>query len=283
MTGGISGRARRARFLGAALVLAGCISQAQSAQIPERPSFAPTRAPAVNVAAQRILEARIRELGRNFDGEVGIAVREVDSDWTTSWNGERYFPQQSVSKFWVALTAFARADAGRLDLSQEVTVRRQDLTLFNQPIAAADRAERLYDHARQSDLPRAHPERQHLQRHRPAPRRRAGRGPRAARAPPDRRHSLRPGRAAMQSQIAGLQWSPAFSVGNAFSQARSGVPLARRREAFESYIDDPIDGATPEGLVAGLARLQRGELLSPAARPSGCSRSCRRPGPGGSA
>ena len=68
----------------------------------------------------------------------------------------------------------------------------------------------------------------------------------------------------MQSQIAGLQWRPAYSVGNAFYQARNGVPIERRREAFEDYIDDPIDGATPEGLVNGLARLRRGELLSPA-------------------
>ena len=59
-------------------------------------------------------EARIRQLGQSFDGEVGIAVREVDSGWTTSWNGDRYFPQQSVSKFWVALTAFRRVDAGEL-------------------------------------------------------------------------------------------------------------------------------------------------------------------------
>ena len=42
----------------------------------------------------------------------------------------------------------------------------------------------------------------------------------------------------------------------------SSVPLQRRRSAFERYIDDPIDGATPEGLVDGLARLRRGELLS---------------------
>jgi beta-lactamase class A len=40
------------------------------------------------------------------------------------------------------------------------------------------------------------------------------------------------------------------------------VPIERRREAFQDYIDDPVDGATPEGLVNGLARLRRGELLS---------------------
>jgi beta-lactamase class A len=36
----------------------------------------------------------------------------------------------------------------------------------------------------------------------------------------------------------------------------------RRREDFERYIDDPVDGATPDGITNGLSRLQRGELLS---------------------
>ena len=71
-----------------------------------------------------------------------------------------------------------------------------------------------------------------------------------------------PGERLMQSQIAGLQWQPGYSVGRTFYTARSSVPAERRRAAFERYIDDPIDGATPAGLVDGLSRLRRGELLS---------------------
>src|SRR5690606_1186343 len=97
---------------------------------------APMRVAPATTAAHRTLEDRVMELGRGFDGEVGIAVRDVRTGWTTNWNGDRYFPQQSVSKFWVALTAFQKADAGQLDLSAPVTVRRNDLTLFHQPIAA---------------------------------------------------------------------------------------------------------------------------------------------------
>src|SRR5688572_29620484 len=142
--------------------LTGCIPQAHSAQAfadahhSARPSNpAPARptpsarsahlaqverrqpaAPTATEIGQRILDARIRQLGEDFDGVVGIAVREVDGGWTTSVNGNRYFPQQSVSKFWVALTAFQRVDAGELDLSRQVTLRRADLTLFHQPIAS---------------------------------------------------------------------------------------------------------------------------------------------------
>src|ERR1041384_471569 len=111
--GGRSGRV--ARLLGlAALSFAAGAGPVQSAQYSQRAAIAQSS------PEQRVLEARIRELGRGFDGEGGIAGREVESGWATSWNGERYFPQQSVSKFWVALTAFTKADAGQLDLGREV-------------------------------------------------------------------------------------------------------------------------------------------------------------------
>ena len=37
-----------------------------------------------------------------------------------------------------------------------------------------------------------------------------------------------------------------------------------RQAAFDRYVADPIDGATPVGIVDALARLRRGELLSAA-------------------
>src|SRR5205085_9284771 len=71
-----------------------------------------------------------------------------------------------------------------------------------------------------------------------------------------------PGERLLQAGIAGMNWNNAFSVGRGFEAARNQVPAARRREAFERYIDNPMDGATPDGITNGLARLQRGELLS---------------------
>ena len=250
-----------------ALTLAGCIPQARSAQAAREAPEAPlTRAETAFLSAesvgQRILAARIRQLGQNFDGDVGIAVREVDSGWTTGWNGDRYFPQQSVSKFWVALTAMQRVDAGQLDLSDSVTIRRQDLTLFHQPIASrvgpngytTTLGDLLFCAITQSD-----------NTCNDAVLRRAG-GPEAVRAMFARSgiEGVRfgPGERLMQSQIAGLQWQPSYSIGRAFYQARANVPADRRRSAFENYIEDPIDGARPEAVVESLARLQRGELLS---------------------
>src|SRR5437868_9548742 len=110
MRGGILGA--RAALLGAALF---GLSMAQAAQAPSRST---AQRAAVESPARRTLAARVRELGRGFPGLVGIAVRDIDdrAELVASWNGSRFFPQQSVSKFWVAITALQRADAGQLDL-----------------------------------------------------------------------------------------------------------------------------------------------------------------------
>jgi beta-lactamase class A len=256
MTSGARAALRKLKFLGlAGIMLVGGIP-AHSAQLPTR------TATATNPAAARDLDVRIRELGRNFDGEVGIAVRDIDSGLATNWHGDRFYPQQSVSKFWVAITALQRADAGQIDLDQRVTVTRQDLTLFHQPIAGqigddgytTTLGDLMFRALTQSD----NTCNDIVLRH-------AG-GPSAVRAMLERNRldgiRFGPGERLLQAGIAGLQWQPAFSQGNAFFAARNAVPVDRRRAAFERYIDDPVDGATPNGITNGLARLQRGELLS---------------------
>jgi beta-lactamase class A len=262
VTGGA--KRRLVRMLGVATVA--LMGGAPQAQVPHRTQVQTPRASAPQVREtpeQRVLAARIRELGRAFSGRVGIAVREVDGGWTADWQGERFYPQQSVSKFWVAITALQRADAGDLDLNRRVTVTRQDLTLFHQPIARQVDAngytttlnELMFRALTQSD----NTCNDIVLRH-------AG-GPAAVRAmlTRNRLDGIRfgPGERLLQSGIAGLNWQPAYSRGNAFFTARDAVPLRQRRTAFEDYVEDPVDGATPNGIVGGLARLQRGELLSP--------------------
>jgi beta-lactamase class A len=72
-----------------------------------------------------------------------------------------------------------------------------------------------------------------------------------------------PGERLLQSEIAGMQWRQSYAYGGGFYAARNAVPATVRRAAFERYIKDPMDGATPNGIVGALARLKRGELLSP--------------------
>jgi beta-lactamase class A len=226
------------------------------------PASAAPAATAQEAAARRILEGQVRALGQAFSGDIGISVRDVQSGWTTSYDGNTYFPQQSVSKFWVALTAFAKADRGELSLDAPVTVRRDDMTLFHQPIAAQLGGSGynttintlIYRAITQSDntcndfvLWKAG-------------------GPNAVRDFLRSRgiEGIRfgPGERMLQSQIAGMEWKQSYAYNGGFYRARAAVPAAQRKAAFERYIGNPMDGATPNGIVEALARLKRGELLS---------------------
>jgi beta-lactamase class A len=214
--------------------------------------------------AERALESRIAQLGREFNGDVGIAVRDVQTGWTTAFDGDSFFPQQSVSKFWVAITALDRVDRGALDLDQRVTLTRSDLTLFHQPIAAQVGANG-YSTTLSDLMFRAMTQSDNTANDFVL--RRAG-GPEAVR---DMLRSKNldgirfgPGERLLQAGLAGLDgWRPEYT-GQGFYAARSSLPMPVRQAAFNRYIADPIDGATPIGIVDALARLQRGELLSPA-------------------
>jgi beta-lactamase class A len=181
---------------------------------------------------------------------------------TTAFDGNTFFPQQSVSKFWVALTAFDRADQGLLNLEQSVTLTRSDLTLFHQPIAAQVGANG-YTTTLSSLLFRAMTQSDNTCNDYVL--RRAG-GPEAVRAMFARKgiEGIRfgPGERLLQTRLAGLDgWRPEYQ-GAGFYAARSRLPLSVRQAAFERYVGDPVDGATPIGIVDALAMLQRGELLS---------------------
>jgi beta-lactamase class A len=247
----------RFALLPAAALLASFVPQAGFAAQPLE-SMAPQN------EAQRILADTIRTLGENFDGDIGIAVEDVQTGWTTAYDGNTFFPQQSVSKFWVALTALDKVDKGELSLTAPFTLHKADITLFHQPIAAqigADGyttsvAELMTRALQQSD-----------NTCNDAVLWRAG-GPDAVRAFLRAKgiEGIRfgPGERKLQSAIAGVQWQQAWATNGGFYKARDALPLAQRRAAFERYIANPMDGATPLGVVDALSRLKKGELLSPA-------------------
>ncbi len=227
------------------------------AQSQARPIVAPQL-----VAAQRILDARIREIGQSFNGDVGIAVRDIQTGWTSHFDGASHFPQQSVSKFWVSLTALDKADRGELSLTAPVKVRKSDLTLFNQPIAAMVKGDG-YSTTLGDLIHRAITQSDNTANDFVLWR--TG-GPEAVRTFLLNKGisgvRFGPGERVMQARIAGMEWRPSM-VGSGFYAARSALPMNVRRSALESYLDDPVDGATPIGVVDALTRLQRGELLSP--------------------
>jgi beta-lactamase class A len=208
--------------------------------------------------------SRVTELGQGFAGRVGIAVRSIDAGWSTGWKADELYPQQSVSKLWVAITVMDAVDKGKMSLDQPVTLTRDDLTLFHQPIAdevlktgsfTTTLGDLMLREITQSDNT-ANDKLMWV----------AG-GPRAVRAMIRAKGlgsiGFDNGERALQSKIAGLKWDPSYSVGHAFFDARDALPPDVRKTAFERYVANPYDGAAPSAIVAALARLKRGELLSP--------------------
>ncbi|MET0271179.1 MAG: class A beta-lactamase [Sphingomonas sp.] len=250
------------------LMLAGCVAPPG----PPPPAAPPIRVvqpgrvpPGATPRPPAELLRELERLGRSFDGVAGIAVRDVQAGWSVSWNGTGRFPQQSVSKLWVAMTLLDAVDQGRVRLDDPITVTRADLTLFHQPVRAMIGPNGFTTTIRnlltiamtQSDNTAND-----------VLLRRAG-GPDAVRRFLARAGiagiAFGPGEKLLQSRIAGLEWKPEYAGGQGWLVARAALPLEARRAALDRYLADPMDGAEPEGMVAALARLRKGELLSPAA------------------
>lgn len=235
---------------------------------PQGQHASPTGGPAPHVEvappAPAGLVRQVQALGAGFKGEAGIAIRDVQSGWTAAYRGEELFPQQSVSKLWVALATLDDIDHGRARLDEPVLIRREDLSVFHQPIRAkvgaqgytATVGELLIgaiaksDNAANDILMRKAGGGEAVQQVIDA------KGLGAIRAGAEER--------LLQSKIAGLSWRPEYAIDWNFQYARAELPDDYRKANLDAYLADPPDGAAPAAITAALARLKRGELLSPA-------------------
>lgn len=213
-------------------------------------------------AGPAALQARLTELAAAYGEPVGVAVADIDEGWATSVMGDHPFPQQSVSKLWVAITILDAIDHGRLTLDQSVMLWPEDRSVFNQPISYQitdagfqTTVRTLMHHALINSDNAANDKLMSLAGGAPAVldmiRRKSLEGVKLAE---DEKH--------LQAHIAGLTWSPELSPYGAFDAARSRLPQDVRAAAMDAYIAAPYDGASPLGIVSGLAALKRGELLS---------------------
>ncbi len=255
----------RAGLAAAAVGLSQVGAPAASQYVPPAPAVADRSAPSLQaVRAPIYLQSRISALGSQFAGRVGISVKSVNEGWSVGHKADELYPQQSVSKLWVAITALDAVDKGLVHLDERVNLTRSDLTLFHQPIAAKilgggatmSLSELMFQAITRSD----NTANDKLMR--------AVGGPAAVRAmiAEKRLGAIRfyDGERALQSKIAGLIWSQSYSLGGAFYKARDALPYPVRKSAFDRYVDDPYDGAAPSAIASALTRLKRGELLSPA-------------------
>jgi beta-lactamase class A len=264
--------------LGASVIVAGCVP----ARVPPRPPIpvtqpsppAPSSAPALSVNTPAAKPGRdrtqppadllnaLQALGMGFQGHVGISVRDVDEGWAVGYNADVPLPQQSVSKLWVAIAVMDAIDRRALSLSDVVTVRRSDLTVFHQPIRAlvgpqghrttiGSLLEGAMTHSDNTcnDVLLW----------------KIG-GPSAVRRMLAQKGivgvGFGPGERVLQAKTAGLAWRPEWAGGWGFLQARSKMTLEARDKALKRYLAAPYDGASANGITLGLSLLQQGKLLS---------------------
>lgn len=215
-------------------------------------------------AEYKALDDEVFAVASHFNGYLGIAVHDVARNRTVQFNGDRLFPQQSLSKLWVTLSALRKVDAGDMDLGERVSVRIGDLTVFHQPVRKIVLAQGAFNTTYGDLMTRAITESDNTANDMLL--KRVG-GPAAVRnaISEERLGSIRfgPGETRMQSAIAAMEWRPAYSLGKAFFEARKLVPADKRKAAFDAYVEDPVDGASPHAIAMALSRLVQGELLEP--------------------
>ena len=230
--------------------------------IPHAFAYAP--APPVRCAPRPAqLQRELSAIAQGFDGKVGIAVAQAGCNWVVGERTDQYFPQQSVSKRWVALSMLDAVDRGRMRLDEPLTLRPEDLVVFNQPLRWRVLTEGSLTLPAGTLMRAALSLSDNLANDKLLWR--VG-GPDHVRAILAERGisgvRFGPGERLLQSRIAGLEWTPDLALGSNFDQARARLPIEQRQALLAGYIADPLDGATPAGIARALGMLGQGQLLS---------------------
>jgi beta-lactamase class A len=188
-----------------------------------------------------------------FPGRTGIAIVAGDGEMLASERGAELFPQQSVSKLWVALRILTLNEKGQLPLKRSITVTRDDLVVFNQPLRKYLGSNGHFEMTVAELLEHAITASDNLANNVLL---RVGGGPKAINrtiADYDL-GAIRfgPGEPLLQSKIAGLDWQTEYREARNFEAARARLPMGTRKEALAAYLADPIDGARPEAIARAL-------------------------------
>jgi beta-lactamase class A len=210
------------------------------------------------------LQQTLADLVTSYGEPVGVAVADVDQGWIASVDGDQLFPQQSVSKLWVAITALDAVDRGEMSLDHGVMLWQEDRSVFFQPIASkisnTGYATTISDIFQRALIESDNAANDKLLGE-------VGGVPAVTamlkakkldgiRLGADERH--------LQSRTSGLDWTPALGAEGAFKTARARLPDAVRDAAMQDYLNNPPDGASPVAVVRALAAVKRGEVLSKA-------------------
>jgi beta-lactamase class A len=206
------------------------------------------------------LESALSGMVQGFDGRIGVCAQTRTR--SVSIRGDDRFSLQSVVKLVVGVATLDTVDKGRRRLDDVVTIRRQDLSLYVQPIAnlvgASGYRTTIGDLVRRAiiDSDSAAVDIQIAQLGAPAAVQAILNAKRISgiRVDRDERH--------LQTEIVGLQWRPEYVDPAVLTHAIEAVPKVKRQEAYAKYQKDLRDTATPAGMASFLLRLARGDLLS---------------------
>ena len=195
-------------------------------------------------------------------GVLGVGLMNLESGQSVLANPDRPFPMQSVFKLPLAAAAFAEIDAGRLAITEQITILEEQLSPQHSPIATAWPGRR--DYTVEALLEAVLVESDNTAAD--VLMKRIG-GPGAVTAWLDTRRvaGVRVDRyeRELPSDVWGMpSFRPAWRDTAAFAAARAAVPPPARLAAMRRYMADPRDTATPRGMLELLQRLDRQELLS---------------------
>jgi beta-lactamase class A len=73
------------------------------------------------------LKKQLQEIASSFDGEIGVAVLDLQNGTMITLNEDKHFPMQSVFKFPLAMAVMDQVDKGKLSLDQKITLTKKDL------------------------------------------------------------------------------------------------------------------------------------------------------------
>jgi beta-lactamase class A len=211
--------------------------------------------------------ARLASIAREAGGVVGVGVLHVESGRRASVRGGERFPMASAYKLPIAVALLHAVDAGRVSLDQEVSYGASDLrpglahSAINARASAGTATATVRDLLAAMMIESDNTASDLVLRLAGGP---AGVMARLREAGVEGVDVSRP-----EGQSALDYWGVAHPPPAAqwsletFDRLRAQVPPAERRAAAERFASDPRDTATPDGMATLLARLQKGELISP--------------------
>jgi len=210
------------------------------------------------------LEGDLKELARGFPGRVGACAMDASGP-PVCVRGDERFSMQSVMKLLVAIAVMDAVEHRGWHLDDPVTVRREDTSVFVQPIAKLAAASPNGYATTIGDLMRravvdsdsmatdvllaklgGPPNVQALLERK---------GIRGMRIDRDER--------TLQTETNGLEWRQEFIDPDAMERARAALSPAERTAAWRYYQKDERDTSTPAAMARLLYMLGSGRLLNP--------------------